>query len=169
MHNIIAYGSLICHSSLQRTVPAKEFKQVIVKGYKRVFNLATRYDDAPNVLNIVKDPDHSFNGVMFQVNDEELKLLAKREAYYNIEVTDAFDFSSGEKIGQGFVFVDVYIEIDKDGRNPFKQYFVMCREAAYNLSKDFGKRWDETTFTSRGEKISKWIKNNPDYDTVEIK
>lgn len=165
-YNIVGYGSLMSHKLLKETCKDKRFQPVIVKGYKRVFNIAEYKSKDPDVLNLEKSKESSFNGVVFKINEEELLKMKKREDWYNLEESDYYAFDTNNKIGKCYLFIDHLILIDKHHKNPNKKYFILCREAAYHLSKKFGEFWDNTTFVSSGEKISEWIRKNPEYNTI---
>lgn len=163
-YNIVGYGSLISHKSLKTTIYDKPFTPVIVKGYKRIFDLATAHGKNHDLLNVTKSPAHNFNGVLFSVNDAELVKIKEREDDYNLVETVAYDFVTGKKLCKCFITVDVFVGIDHFGAfAPEKGYFILCREAAYHISEDFGHYWDETTYNAKGEKISDWIKSHPKY------
>ncbi|OIO80117.1 hypothetical protein AUJ84_04585 [Candidatus Pacearchaeota archaeon CG1_02_32_132] len=166
IYNVVGYGSLISHSSFKEDYSDKKFKPVIVNGYKRIFNILEE-NKGLDVLNILESKKNKFNGVLFKLNEKELKKLKEREDWYNIEEAEYYDFETKKKIGKGLLFIDHLILIDKHKKKPDKKYFILCREAAYHLKKEFGKMWDETTYTSAGEKISEWIKNNASYDTLK--
>ncbi len=163
-YNLVGYGSLISHKSLRRTIPDRHFTPVLVKGYKRVFNLSLKGGDDPDVLNVVRSKGHSFNGVLFQVDDTELRTIKERESDYNLEESFAYDFAIGKKLCKCLLVTDLLVAIDRRGKKPNKDYFLLCREAAYHISKKFGQFWDETTYTSKGDKISYWLKNNKVYE-----
>jgi len=163
--NIAGYGSLISHNSLKETIGNKRFIPVIVKGYKRIFDINRIKGENSDVLNLEKNSKCKFNGVMFSVTDKELERLRKREEGYELEETAFYDMKKCEKLGNCFVFVD-HIDMDKE-MLPSKNYFLLCREAAYHLSKRFGKMWDNTTYISTGEKISDWLKEHKEYDCIE--
>lgn len=166
-HKVVGYGSLMSHKSLEVTMhEKKKFKPVVVRGYKRVFNLKTNLLGKSDCLNVMKSPGNKFNAIVFSVDDVDLRKLKERETDYNVEETEAFDFSTGELVGKCLLFTDYLVGIDHSRKKPSKSYFKLCREAAYHLSKEFGKMWDETTFTSSGEKISDWIKSHPQYDFI---
>ena len=116
---------------------------------------------------MAKSKDHEFNGVLFELDDSELNALKRREYHYNLEETKAYDFTTKKLLGMSLVVIDYYVCIDHLHRCPNKPYFILCREAAYEISEKFGKFWDETTYTSGNEKISDWIKKNPNYDTIK--
>ena len=161
-YKIVGYGSIMSHKSLRETVPDKRFEPVIVKGYKRIFDIVQHKSD---VLNLEKSKGHSFNGVMFTVNAEQLKELKKRESGYNLEKVWAYAFPSNKRLYQCSLFVDHCVAIDKQHLKPQNGYFKLCREAAYHISKDFGKMWDDTTYVSNGRTVASWIKKNKTYNS----
>ncbi|MEK6908744.1 MAG: hypothetical protein AABX23_01690 [Nanoarchaeota archaeon] len=55
MNKFIGYGSLLSHSSLKETIKDKKFTPIIVKGYKRIFNLKIRNNGKTDILNLIKD------------------------------------------------------------------------------------------------------------------
>ncbi len=158
LNNFVGYGSLINHQSLKETISDKKFIPIIVKGYKRIFDLEIRKNGKTDVLNLVKNKNKFFNGVLFKVNEKELKKLKKRESEYNIEEVNIYDFKTKKKCGKALIAIDYFIGIDYNHKKPNEHYFNLCRTGAYNLSKEFGKIWDETTYTSDNIKISDWIK-----------
>ena len=162
-YHLIGYGSLMSHQSLRETIPDKHFTPVIVKGYKRIFNLAEKNGD---VLNLIKSRKSFFNGVLFKVNEKELIKIKKREDEYNLEETSAYDFLTKKKLCKCLIVTDNIISIDRKKRKPDKSYFTLCRESAYHISKEFGRYWDNTSFISNGQKVSNWIKNHPEYQTL---
>ena len=105
---------------------------------------------------------------MFKVDEEELKKIYQREMEYNMEKTSVYDWKTKKKIGEGLVVIDYFVEIDKKGKLPSKPYFLLCRKAAYRISREFGKMWDKTTYISNDEKVIDWIKNHPEYDRIRI-
>jgi len=169
MHKVIGYGGLLSHKSLRETLPNKKFSLVIIKGFKRIFNVIDSKDKSPDVLNVKKSTSSELNGVLFAVNDKELNTLKKREDDYNLEKVNYYDFRTGKLLGKALICIDHSTTIDFHHKNPNKNYFILCREAAYHISKKFGQLWDNTTFTSSGEKISSWLKSHKDYDTISSK
>ncbi len=89
IYEMVGYGSLISHNSLKETIKDRKFIPVIVNGYKRIFDLSEGRGD---VLNLEKDKDSKFNGLMFKVDNEELEKLRKREDDYNFEKVEVYDF-----------------------------------------------------------------------------
>lgn len=165
-HAVVAYGSLMSHQSIRETIPDRHFTPVIIKGYQRFFNLAVERGKNPDVLNVEKSAGHSFNGLLFKVTDTELRKIKEREDDYNLEETWSFEFLTGQKLCRCLVSTDVLVALDKHRRNPHKSYFILCREAAYHVSKDFGVFWDATTYTANGRVVANWIKKNKSYDTL---
>ena len=98
IYNFVGYGSLLSHKSLKETLKDKKFKPVIVKGYKRIFDLITRRNQNSDVLNLEKSKKHFFNGVMFSTDEKELKKLCKRETEYTLEKTYAYNWGTRKKI-----------------------------------------------------------------------
>jgi cation transport regulator ChaC len=135
---VVGYGSLEDHNSLRETISDKNFKLVIVKGYKRIFNLSDSNSHKRDVLNLSKNSKSQFNGVMFPASEKEILKLKKRELEYNLEETLAYDFETKKKIGNCLVFVDGLISLDDKNRLPDKKYFLLCRNASYSLGKKFG-------------------------------
>jgi len=164
MYTVFGYGSLICPESLEQTIPKRKSIPAIIKGYRRVFNRAGKEGSDPNVLNIEKSKE-DINCVIFKVNDEELVHLKRREFSYNMEETEAYDLE-GKRLGRCFIFIDYHVGLDRQDRKPNKRYFIMCRKACYNISEEFGRMFDKTSYTSGGERISEWLKKNRDYDAL---
>ncbi len=158
----IGYGSLMSHASLKKTIKDKDFIPIIVKGYKRIFNVELTTGGKTNALNVIKNRKSEFNGVMFSINNEELKKIKKRENGYNFEIVKIYDFKTGKNIGKAMVSTIDLKDCDKKNQKPNKKYFKLCRSAAYEISKEFGKTWDETTYTSEGKKVRE-IKELPNY------
>ncbi|MDP1695619.1 MAG: hypothetical protein Q8L29_01745 [archaeon] len=165
-YKIAGYGSLLSHKSLKETIPNKKFKKIIIKGFKRIFNVIDAKSKNPDVLNIEKSSNHLFNGILFSVNLKELKKLKEREDDYNLEEIEYYDFQTGKILGKCLIYIDHSIAIDHHHKNPNKKYFILCREAAYHINKKFGQLWDDTTFTSTGEKIADWIKSHKEYNSI---
>jgi cation transport regulator ChaC len=163
---IVAYGSLMSHQSIRETIPDRHFTPVIVKGYQRIFDLAVERGKCPDVLNVVKASGHSFNGLLFKVTNTELRKIKEREDDYNLVYTWAYEFLTGQRLCRCLVSTDVIVALDQRSRKPNKSYFIMCREAAYHVSPEFGVYWDMTTYTVRGQTITDWIKKNKTYNTL---
>ena len=165
-HMMVAYGSLMSHQSIRETIPDRHFTPVIVKGYQRIFNLAVEHGKWPDVLNVGKASRNSFNGLLFKVTDAELRKIKEREDDYNLAETWAYDFLTGQRLCRCLVSTDVIVALDQRRRKPSKRYFILCREAAYHVSQEFGVFWDATTYTANGQTVANWIKKNKSYNTL---
>ncbi|MGR9044985.1 MAG: gamma-glutamylcyclotransferase family protein [Gammaproteobacteria bacterium] len=96
-YKIFAYGSLINHASLTRTVPeARNIIPAKTFGLKRVFNLAStyRYDPVHRapicVLNAEPaKPDIKMNGTCFEMDESSLQNLLEREKGYHFRPIEA--------------------------------------------------------------------------------
>lgn len=163
---VVGYGSLMSHKSLSSTIPDRHFTPVIVKGYRRVFNILDE-DSGHDVLNLVKSRKSFFNGVLFQVDDAELTRIKTREEIYNLESAYAYDFLSGKRLCKCVIVTDQIVAIDRKGRTPDRDYFVLCREAAYHISRRFGECWDKTTYTSDCKSVLAFLRKNKAYDTIK--
>jgi len=157
---IVVYGSLL---------NPKEFKNknhvlVIVKGWRRIFNkVASRSvwrkyikENEKATLNVEKEKNSYFNGIVYEVSDKEFSKLVEREQDYHIEKVDVYDFESSKKLFAAFIFVSN--EKNKDGekilRNdikPIREYLEICRNGAYAWGERFGKEFDKTTFLADGK------------------
>lgn len=166
-YNFVGYGSLLSHNSLSKTIKDRKFLPVIVKGYKRIFNL-TEDNKKEDVLNIEKSSKNEFNAIMFSINEKELIKLKEREDIYNLEEVDVYDFKTLKELGKALISSDPYVGIDKIGLLPDKRYFILCRESAYHFSSEFGKYWDNTTFTSKNIKISDWLMSHKEFDAFKF-
>ena len=160
---MVGYGSLVSDNILQQASSNEKLVPVIVKGYKRVFNMDSGRDPNEKQLSVTKQDGHSFNGILFSVDAEQLEKLKKREWGYTLERVMTYNFSSGKEWEECQVFAGMAAYLSSDGI-PEKDYFILCRKGAYAISEEFGKYWDQTTYTSQGETISEWIKKNKEFD-----
>lgn len=166
-YQIVGYGSLMSHKSLRETIPDHNFKQVIIKGYQRIFNVMIEKSKNPDNVNLTKKKGYACNGVLFSVDKDDFTKIKERESpEYKLQKSAVFDFNSGKKIGSAFIAIDHCIHIDNLKQKPNKSYFILCREAAYHISTHFGRYWDQTTYTSSGENIQQWLNTHRDYDTI---
>ena len=162
-YKVVGYGSLISHHSLQETIPDRKFVAILVKGYKRIFNVMAK--NHTDVLNIEKKTGHFFNGVLFTVNEDELRKIKRRERpQYEFKKSWAYEFETNKKISLALLAIDLHTSIDHHNHLPNWLYLKSCREAAYAISQKFGQMWDQTTYLNNGEQLSSWIKRNSNYD-----
>ena len=91
-YKIFAYGSLLHQGSLTKTVPeARNIIPATVKGFKRVFNLASHYrfdamtQKAVCVLNVAEaESQLELNGSCFEMDNQALQQLLHRESGYEL-------------------------------------------------------------------------------------
>lgn len=162
----VAYGSLMDHQALTESIVDRHFTPVIVKGFRRVFDVKDVKSKDPDVLNVEKARGHEFNGVLFRVSHPELRKLMKRETEYKLTRVQAREFLTGKLICRGFMVTDRGVGIDTGDRKPNRPYFIECRRAAYRVSAEFGRFYDATTYLSDGSKVSGWLKRHRSYATL---
>jgi cation transport regulator ChaC len=162
----VAYGSLMDHRALTESIPDRHFTPVVIKGWRRIFDVRDVRSKEPDVLNAEKLRGHDFNAVLFQVSHSELRKLMKRETEYKLTRVKAHEFLTGKMLCGCFMVTDRGVGIDTTGLKPNRSYFIECRRAAYHVSNEFGRYYDETTFISDGEKLSNWVKRNRSYATL---
>ena len=160
---IVGYGTLLYRKSVGDTIghSAKEkaYHPVIVKGYKRVFNLlpshyepSYRISDQPverAAANIVSCEGALFNGLAFEVSDDELTEIDRRESHYDRIEVIIYDFESRNAIGNGYVYTanTERATLTDDARFlPDWIDISWARTGAYRISPDFGLMYDQTTF-----------------------
>lgn len=149
-YNVVGYGSLISHNSFKEDCSDKKFKPVIVNGYKRIFNILEE-DKGLDVLNILESKKNEFNGVLFKLNEKELKELKERENWYNLEEAKYYDFETKKKIGKGLLFIDHLILIDKHKKNQIKN-ISFCVEKQLIILKENSEKCGMKLHTHRQEK-----------------
>ncbi len=166
-HNVICYGSFLSKESLSRTIPSREGVPVIVKGYRRVFNLKPSrmqlYKDGARdgqcaVLNVMPFEDSFINALMIEVDDDEFEKLKIRERSYYTKEVNVFDISGKDKIGKAELFIGRKLfkgeRIVDDGFMPIPSYLETVKKAAYSISEDFGNLFEDTTFLGDGRNIN---------------
>jgi len=164
---IVGYGTLLYRKSVGDTIGdsarKKVYHPVIVKGFKRVFNLlpshyepSFRISDRPverAAANIISCEDASFNGLAFEVDDNELAEIDRRETHYDRIETVIYDFTSRKAFGNGFVYAaNKARAILTDDANFLPDWIDIswARTGAYSIGHDFGVMYDETTFLADG-------------------
>jgi hypothetical protein len=170
---VIGYGSLMIAESLAKTIPAREMRPVWVPGYRRIFNLKTRFprmykvSESSNkvaVLNVVPEVDASTSALAFDVSDDELEKLKLRERIYYMKEVKILDFKSKEPAGTAVMFIGRKMfhgeRIVSEHYLPVPSYLDRCREACYKVGKRFGKTFDSTTFVGDGRTVAEYLKEN---------
>ena len=139
---------------MSRTIPERKLIPVVLDGYKRVFNvdLSPDSDEDTVVLNVEKDDKSHINVVMFEVSEEELKLLKIREKHYDFISVDVTDMD-GNLITDCIVSIDYDDDIHKGGKLPKPGYLKLCRRASEKISPEFLEEFDSTTFLADGRTL----------------
>jgi len=165
---IVGYGTLLYRKSVGDTIGhsagEKVYHPVIVKGFKRLFNLLpSHYKPSFRIskqaveraaANIIPCKDATFNGLAFEVDDKELAEIDRREKHYDRIETVIYDFTSGEVIGNGFVYVASTARADLTDDARFLPDWIdisWARTGAYRIGHDFGLMYDQTTFLADGQ------------------
>lgn len=156
---IFGFGSLINTASLRRTAPhAANIRPVYIKGFHREFNLwdsvsGWSHNDLDSIpycaLDVRKDEDtdSKINGVLFEVPEEELAKLKKREYLYKLVDTVAYDFATGKPIGECWVFSACKNDGKYDFDSPTQvRYAEICLKGAREYGEAFYQMFLDTTF-----------------------
>lgn len=160
------YGTLLYQESLNDTIQREnieenlEFYPVIVKGYMRAFNLrAPHYQSSYRLsgqgnelaaANVFPVEGAYFNGIVYPVNEEELRRLDQRESYYQRHEVEFWHFSDPIKLDKGFIYsaplTSKLIVSDPDLLLPRWIDYMYARTGAYSVSQSFGEMYDKTTY-----------------------
>ncbi len=164
---IIGYGTLLYAESLQKTigesVRQKKYIPVLIKGFKRLFNvLPAHYKPSYKILdlpyekaaaNVILSETDVLNGLAFEVSENEIIDLDKREKSYQRCEAKMFDFITGEFMGNGFIYSAAIDSkrVTKDTRFlPDWEDIAFARTGAYRYGQSFGQTYDMTTYLVDG-------------------
>lgn len=165
---IVGFGTLLLQESLGDTVGSeKKFTPIIVKNYRRLFNLLPDHYEADNRLrsddteigaaNIEPAEGIQFNGLSFEANESDLENLDSRERYYKRSEVPYCDFETGEELGMCHVYESPlearWLVRDNDKLLPLWRDIVYARVGAYRISEAFGKMYDATTYLADGKTL----------------
>jgi hypothetical protein len=169
---LVGYGTLLLQESLGHTVGAdgaenKKYKPIIIKNYRRLFNLLPDHYEADNRLfsddrekgaaNIEPAQGIHFNGLCFEADAADLENLDKRERYYTRSVVPYFDFETGAALGECHVYESPlnarWLVRNTEALIPLWRDIVYARVGAYRISQAFGKMYDETTYLADGKTL----------------
>lgn len=165
MKQIFGFGSLINSSSLLTTVSnAADIRPCYVKGFRRQFNLfdviSGNHTD-PRLagmsycaldISAISDTEAKVNGVLFAVDDDGLLSLIKRERGYELVDTVAYDFETGEKIGDCQLFSACKNDGVYDAVSPAQvRYLEICLEGTKQYGENFYRMFLDTTYV--GDKL----------------
>lgn len=167
---IVGYGTLLYTESVGDTIGAnasrKEYIPVIFHGFKRLFNLLpshykpsykiSRMPVEKAAANIIQHQGASVNGLAFEVSDDELDALDRREKHYKRIETTLYNFDSHKPIGKGFVYAaeETKATVTNDPSFlPDWEDISWARTGAYSYGAEFGLMYDNTTFLADGETL----------------
>jgi hypothetical protein len=168
---LTGYGTLLLQESLGNTIgkdgaESKKYKPIIIKNYKRLFNLLPEHYVADNRM---------FNGLCFEADAADLGNLDKRERYYKRSIVPYFDFYTGEELGLCNVYESpldaTWLCRDSSKLLPLWRDIVYARVGAYRIGEAFGKMYDATTFLADGKTLlvdyyEDWLKLLEDLESV---
>lgn len=164
------FGTLLLQESLDDTVgadAAKKFTPIVIKNYKRLFNLLPDHYEAYNFLrqdgiekgaaNIEPAEGFQFNGLSFLADPNDLDRLDKRERYYKRSAVTYYHFDTGEELGECYVYESPlnarWIVRNNNKLLPLWRDIVYARVGAYRISKSFGEMYDATTYMADGKTL----------------
>ncbi|HVX48097.1 MAG TPA: gamma-glutamylcyclotransferase family protein, partial [Candidatus Saccharimonadales bacterium] len=141
---IFGYGSLMSHRSLRADAPdATNIRPAYIKGFRREFSKLDPEGLSGNspeelagipycAVDIITDKAGGLvNGVVFEANAADLAALKRRENGYALVSTPAYDFMTGQPLGNCFVFSSNACDGSYELGNPAqKRYVDICLEGA---------------------------------------
>ena len=165
---IVGFGTLLLQESLGDTISnTKKFIPILVKNYRRLFNLLPDHYEADNRLrsddteigaaNIEPAEGFQFNGLSFEASASDLENLDSRERYYKRSEVPYYDFETGANLGMCYVYespLDArWLVGNTDKLLPLWRDIVYARVGAYRTSEAFGKMYDATTYLADGKTL----------------
>ena len=167
---VVAHSLLLNKESLMKTIPDREFRPVLIKHFKRVFNLRTSKprlyklsikDNKQAIANLVQEKGNVCNAALFEVSDDEFRRLKLRNRAFYTKKVPVYNPQSGIKTGEGYIFIGRKTlqgeHMRADDILPIPHYLEMCRQGCYALGKQFGRQWDETTFLATGQQLTEYL------------
>jgi len=166
---LVGYGTLLHRGSLGHSIGRgaaheKNLMAVVVRDYRRLFNLRPDHYESSSklggaliengALNLEEAAGESFNGLAFPVEPQELENLDERERYYERIKVPMYSFETGDPVAEGYVYAAApdapWVEHDNAKIMPLWRDIVWSREGAYQISDDFGRKFDDTTYLADG-------------------
>lgn len=164
---IVGYGSLINKRSLLKTVDdVIDFSYVKVEGFKRIFNVPGLR--GVTFLNAEKDSSSFINGVLIQVNGEELKKIFKRERSYSMlrVPIESITFPYGKSTPldeSDDVIISSLEKNTSEDKAPLLTYLNACLYGSMQIGEKFYNDFINTTYLSDGRLLKDYMdKNLPD-------
>jgi hypothetical protein len=138
---------------------ATDIRPCYVKGFRREFNLWNPRGWTRTNLELkgipycavdiskVSDPEAKVNGVIFTVHSDDLVQLIEREYAYKLVGAAAYDFETGESIGE----CSLFSACKNDGKYTLSEpaqakYLEVCMEGAKQYGEAFYKEFLRTTY-----------------------
>lgn len=172
---LFGYGSLINKFSSAQDLTNSEHMEVVqAYGVKRVFNYDTDevvrarpvYQDPKRgepyfaALNAEKYDDFQANGVLIEVISDDYENFIKRERGYQLIEIDYSEFGKNEIKGKCYTLCapDFFNgrKLVNNDLLPNVPYYLLCREGAAAISKEFLDSWLDTTYISDGRTARQW-------------
>ena len=169
---LVGYGTLLLLGSLGQTIgavsaTAKPVRKVIVRDYRRLFNLRPDHYESSDklglaplecgALNVEPEPGFKLNALAFPVTEAELRELDRRERYYERRFVPLLDFDSEQPVKPGFVYTAApdspHIESDPARLLPLWRDVVWTREGSRRLGERFLQVFDTTTYLADGRTL----------------
>lgn len=169
---LVGYGTLLYRGSLGQSIGAtmaesKPSVPVIVRDYKRLFNLRPEHYESSHKLNatgielgsmnVEPSTGSTFNALAIPVNTLELEILDQRERYYRRVTAAVHDFSTREPVGLGHLYAaelgSKWLNNDVRELLPRWQDIIWARTGAYAISDKFGQYYDATTYMADGKTL----------------
>ncbi len=169
----IGYGSLINQIDARRTLrDERDAEAIIGFGGKRVFKISTKglmnlrglptvgheNEEAVVALDPIFDPNHTFNGMVFDVKRNEVDALQKRESVYQIKKVPYIkvDHLMSGQLAVESAYALVYPQNDGLLLKPHLNYLFLILEG--HIEMDATRFFVETTYLSDGKTtIAQWL------------
>jgi len=157
---IFGFGSLINLESLEATVPdVYDIQPAYIKGFRRDFSVwdsvgwtETNLDVAGEAMCALdvkasSDLNSRVNGITFRLGQSSYKRLIEREGNYRLVKTIAYNFESGEEIGECFMFSANKNNGTYDFKSKAqKRYLEICLESARQYGERYYHEFLSSTF-----------------------
>ena len=165
---VIGYGSFLNKESLAKTIVPRPVELILVKGYRRIFNLKASHlrqykvQDPLKVavLNVIPDAEAFLNAILFEVNEDEFEKLKIRNKNYYTKEVEVYNFKTNEQNGTAILFIGKKLEhgerVVEDHYLPIPQYLDLCKKGAYDYGESFGDFFMKTTYTTDGKNLEEY-------------
>jgi len=148
---LVGYGSLISKESRLNTGVSDKCIPIKVSGFRREWNVIIPEEGA-TYLGVVRDSENYFNGVLFEVFEDEIAKFDKRETEYYERILIDKKYIKFLNIQIDLYETMIWIYISKNPSRPNSEYPVInsyvntVLNGVLNLGKDFYDEFIRTTF-----------------------